>query len=133
AKKISEVFIYKCKEFFGQAEKAQANALLLLEHGFEEEAVHIFGYGESLIKEGIRQETKQFERILLPRIKAALAAGKNPNASKLIEMNEILKKAVNNEINLQQARDALQSAFGLSIPEAIEKIGHSIPSINDLL
>lgn len=131
--RIQSAFVDKCKVFFDDATIAHKNAMQLIEQGFAEEAYHIYGYGESLVKEGIRQEVKQFERIIAPRLQALGTAGKTADFTNIAIKNSILKNVQENVISLQMGREVLMSNFGQTIEQTIEEIGSFIPVINNML
>lgn len=138
-KRVADTFVHKCKEFMDQGEAIKKQAKDLWDKGFQDEAMHVFGYGEALVEEGIRQEVKQFERILAPRIEVAVFKGQGGKYTKLYEKIKVLsglgvpppKGSV--PLTLAEARATLKDAFGCSLEEVVKECGDAVMSVNQYL
>ena len=139
ANRIAETYLYKCKEWLGRGQKAHETAEQLLKYGYEEEALHVLGYGEALIEEGVRQNVKQFNRILVPRIEAAVAKGAKLDYTKLMAKIRILEGLGNPppkgvpSVTLEQARTILENKFGTTIENVVEECAQAIINVNNSL
>ncbi|MBQ9450382.1 MAG: hypothetical protein IJU34_03570 [Bacteroidales bacterium] len=139
ANRIAETYLYKCKEWLGRGQKAHETAEQLLKYGYEEEALHVLGYGEALIEEGVRQNVKQFNRILVPRIEAAVAKGAKLDYTKLMAKIRILEGLGNPppkgvpSVTLEQARSILENKFGTTIENVVEECAQAVIDVNNSL
>ena len=139
ADRIAETYLYKCKEWLGRGQQAHETAEQLLRYGYEEEALHVLGYGEALIEEGVRQNVKQFNRILVPRIEAAAKKGANLDFTQLMAKIRILEGLGNPpppgvpSVTLEQARAALDSRFGATIESVVEECAAAVKDVNAAL
>ena len=126
-------------KFIDQGEAIKKQAQQLWDAGFKDEAMRIFGYGDALVQEGVRQNIKQFKRILLPRFEAAVANGKNLNYGKLFEKIRVLegvgmqtgKETLS--ITLEEARLTLESQYGCTIEQVIKECSEAIIDVNAAL
>ena len=107
--------------------------------GLIDEAMHVRGYGEALIEEGIRQNVKQFKRILDPRITALNAKGVGKDYGVLYEKIRILE-AVGNPppkdvipITLEEARLVLKEQYGTTLEKVVEECAGAIKEVNEYL
>ena len=137
--RVSKAFVHKCKMWLERGRKVEEEAVQLMEHGLESEAVHVMGYGETLIKEGVRQDVKQFKRILVSRIEAASLNG-SPNKYKgLMAKISVLERTVTppppgtTQLSLEQARIVLEKQFGTTIERVIEECGDAVVAVNETL
>lgn len=89
--KVTKTMKFKSEHWFKLGEEARQVGNKLLAKGEGQAALYAFQQSEALIEEGVRQATKQFDRIILPRIENALSKGKNVDYERLIEKVEILK------------------------------------------
>ena len=139
ADRIAETYLYKCQEWLKRGQKAHETAEQLLKYGYEEEALHVLGYGEALIEEGVRQNVKQFNRILVPRIEAAVNQGAKLDYTKLMAKLRILEGLGNpppkgvKPVTLEQARAALESRFGTTIEKVVEECAQAVKDVNAAL
>ncbi len=137
--RIATVFAHKCQKFVAQGEAIKAQAKQLWDAGFKEEAMRVFGYGDALVQEGLRQNIKQFRRILLPRIEAALMNGKELPYRQLFEKIRVLEGVGLNadkqtlSITLEEARLTLQSQYGSSFEDVFNECARAIEEVNALL
>ena len=137
--RIAQTYIHKCKEWLKQGNKAHDTAEQLLKYGYEEEALHVLGYGEALIEEGVRQNVKQFNRILVPRIEAAVNSGFKVDYTKLMAKIRILEGLGNPppkgvaSITLEQARATLAEKFGTTIEAVVDECGQAVIEVNAAL
>ena len=139
AKRIADTYLYKCELWLKRGMKAHETAEQLLKHGYTDEALHVLGYGEALIEEGLRQNVKQFNRILTPRIEAALAKGAKLDFKSLMAKVRILEGLGNPppkgvpSISLEQARTILEDQFGTTIDKVVEECAHAVNDVNKYL
>ena len=137
--RIAQTYIHKCKEWLKQGNKAHDTAEQLLKYGYEEEALHVLGYGEALIEEGVRQNVKQFNRILVPRIEAAVSSGFKVDYTKLMAKIRVLEGLGNPppkgvaSITLEQARTTLAEKFGTTIEAVVDECGQAVIEVNAAL
>ena len=139
ANRIAETYLYKCQEWLKRGAKAHETAEQLLKHGYTDEALHVLGYGEALIEEGVRQNVKQFNRILVPRIEAAVAKGAKLDYKSLMAKVRILEGLGNPppkgvpSVSLEEARAILESRFGTSIEKVVEECADAVKDVNAAL
>ena len=137
--RVANTFEYKCKEWISQGKNCQNQAQQLYDMGMIEEAMHVRGYGDALIEEGIRQNVKQFKRILDPRITAINAKGLGKDYSVLYEKIRILESIGNPPpkdilpTTLEEARLVLQDQYGCTIEQVVEECAGVIKEINEYL
>ncbi|MCR5464138.1 MAG: hypothetical protein K6F06_06380 [Bacteroidales bacterium] len=137
--RVANTFKHKCKEFMGQGDSCRRQAESLYEAGLYDEAMRIQGYGEALVEEGIRQNVKQFKRILDPRIEVLAAKGVGKDYSLLYEKVRILESLGNPPpkdalpITLEEARVVLQDQYGTTLEQVVEECANVIEEINPLL
>ena len=138
-KRVAETYIYKCKEWMKQGDDAINQAKRLLEEGFKEEAMKVQGYGQALIEEGIRQNVKQFKRILTPRIEAALVKGLSKDYTKLMAKMRVLESIGVPPppgvipITLEEARVVLKVRFGTTLEQLVDECGQAVLDVNAAL
>ena len=105
-----------------------------------EEAKHVMGYGEELVKEGVRMNVKEFKRILDPRIQALNVKGVAPkDYSVLYEKIKVLEaigtpppKDVT-PLSLEQARTVLKNKYGTTIEDVVNECTNVIQEVNPYL
>ena len=137
--RVAKTFEYKCKEWIGQGKACQNQAEQLYNMGLVDEAMHVRGYGEALIEEGIRQNVKQFKRILDPRITALNAKGVAKDYSVLYEKIRILESIGNPPpkdilpTTLEEARLVLKEQYGCTLEQVVEECADAIKEINEYL
>lgn len=138
-KRVADTFVHKCKEFMDQGEAIKKQAMDLWDKGLQDEAMHVFGYGEALVEEGIRQEVKQFERILAPRIEVAVFKGQGGKYTQLYEKIKVLSglgvppPKGSLPLTLAEARATLQDAFGSTLEQVVKECGDAVLSVNQYL
>lgn len=138
-RRIAETYLHKCELWLSQGQKATEVAEQLLKQGYEDEALKVLGYGESLIKEGMRQNVKQFQRILIPRIEAAATKGVKLDYTKLMAKIRVLdsmgtpppKGAI--PISLEEARLVLQTQFQCSMEDVVKECAQAVMDVNAVL
>ena len=139
--RVAQTFEHKCMEFINAGKKLQNEAEQLFLEGFEYRAKSLIGYGEELIQEGIRQNVKQFKRILDPRIQALVAKGvKGKDFSALYQKIRILEglsvppsKEVLPLASVEEARLVLKDQFNTTLEEVIKECASIIKEVNDCL
>lgn len=134
--RVANTFKYKCEVFLKQGEHCRRQAEELFNAGLVDEAMRVQGYGEALIEEGLRQNVKQFNRILDPRIQAAIVKGSGKDYGQLYEKIRVLEGLGNPPpkdvlpCTLEEARLTLQSQYGCTIEDVINECANAIPEIN---
>ncbi len=139
--RVAQTFEHKCMEFINAGKQLQNEAEQLFLEGFEYRAKSLIGYGEELIQEGIRQNVKQFKRILDPRIQALVAKGvKGKDFSALYQKIRILEglsvppsKDVLPLASVEEARLVLKDQFNTTLEEVIKECASIIKEVNDCL
>ena len=137
--RVANTFKHKCKEFMGQGDNCRRQAESLYEAGLYEEAMKVQGYGEALVEEGIRQNVKQFKRILDPRIQALAAKNAGKDYSLLYEKIRILESLGNPPpkdalpITLEEARIVLSDQYGTTLEQVVDECANVIEEINPYL
>ena len=137
--RIAQTYVHKCQEWMQQGMKAHETAEQLLKYGYKEEALHVLGYGEALIEEGVRQNVKQFNRILMPRIEAAAAKGAKLDYTSLMAKIRILEGLGNpppagvKSVSLEEARTILATRFGATLDTVVEECAQAIKDVNKVL
>jgi hypothetical protein len=139
-KKVANTVKYKCEFWLNQGKSCRAQAEQLFNAGMVEEAKHVMGYGEELVKEGVRMNVKEFKRILDPRIHALNVKGVAPkDYSVLYEKIKILEAVGTppppdvKQLSLQQARNVLMSKYGTTLEEVVNECTNVIEEINPYL
>jgi hypothetical protein len=138
-KRIADTYLYKCELWLKRGLKAHETAEQLLKHGYTDEALHVLGYGEALIEEGLRQNVKQFNRILVPRIEAAVAKGAKLDYTSLMAKLRILEGLGNPppkgvpSVSLEQARTILEEKFGTTIEKVVKECSDAVMNVNAAL
>lgn len=138
-RRVANTYKHKCEVFLEQAELCRQQAEELYKAGLIDEAMRVRGYGEALIEEGLRQNVKQFNRILDPRIQAALVNGSGKNYGALYEKIRILEGLGNPPpkdvlpCTLEEARLTLQTQYGCTIEEVIDECSLAIVEVNGQL
>ena len=136
---VANAFEYKCKHWINQGKAAINNSEALKAYGLIDEAMSAAGYGQNLIKEGIRQNVKQFKNILLPRMQALKQAGVGKDYSKLLEKINVLERlgvpppAGKSALSLEEAAEVLSSQYGTTVEQVVEECASIIPEVNQLL
>ena len=137
--RIAKTYIHKCKEWMNQGKEAQKQAQMLFESGMKEDALRVLGYGDALIEEGVRQNVKQFKRILVPRIEAAVAKGAKLDYTQLMAKIRVLESIASPPpkgvipISLEEARIVLKNQFGTSLEAVVEECGQAVLDVNAVL
>ena len=138
--RVANTVKYKCEFWLKQGKSCREQAEQLFNAGMVEEAKHVMGYGEELVKEGVRMNVKEFKRILDPRIQALNVKGVAPkDYSVLYEKIRVLEaigtpppKDVT-PLSLEQARTVLRNKYGSSIEEVVNECTHVIEEVNPYL
>ena len=138
--KVANTVKYKCEFWLKQGKSCRAQAEQLYNAGMIEEAKHVMGYGEELVKEGVRMNVKEFKRILDPRIQALNVKGVAPkDYSVLYEKIKVLEaigtpppKDVT-PLSLEQARTVLRNKYGTSIEDVVNECTNVIQEVNPYL
>ena len=137
--RVAKTFKHKCDLWLDQGKACRQQAEQLRNAGFIDEALHIQGYGDALIEEGLRQQTKQFRRILEPRIQALATSGKAQDYSLLYEKIRVLESIGNPppegalSCTLEEARLTLQTQYGCTLEDVIDECANLIPEVNKYL
>ena len=138
--KVANTVKYKCEFWLKQGKSCRAQAEQLYNAGMIEEAKHVMGYGEELVKEGVRMNVKEFKRILDPRIQALNVKGVAPkDYSVLYEKIKVLEaigtpppKDVT-PLSLEQARTVLKNKYGTTIEDVVNECTNVIQEVNPYL
>lgn len=138
--KVADAYKYKCEMWFNRGKEAKEQAEKLMKMGFPEEAMKVMGYGEKLIEEGVRQNVKQFQRILDPRIQALATKGiKGKDYALLYEKVHVLESIgippPKNVLpaTLEEVRLTLQTQYNTTIEKVVEECAGMIKEVNALL
>ena len=137
--RIAKTYIHKCKEWMDQGKEAHKQAQMLFDSGMKEDALRVLGYGDALIEEGVRQNVKQFKRILVPRIEAAAAKGAKLDYTKLMAKIRVLDSIASPPpkgaipISLEEARLVLENQFGTTLEAVVEECGQAVLDVNKVL
>jgi len=138
--KVAKTVKYKCEFWLNQGKSCRAQAEQLFNAGLVDEAKHVMGYGEELVKEGVRMNVKEFKRILDPRIQALNVKGVAPkDYSVLYEKIKILESIGTpppkdvTQLSLEQARQVLQKQYGTTIEEVVNECTNVIQEVNPYL
>ena len=122
-----------------QGKEAHKQAQMLFDSGMKEDALRVLGYGDALIEEGVRQNVKQFKRILVPRIEAAAAKGAKLDYTSLMAKIRILEGLGNpppagvKSVSLEEARTILATRFGATLDTVVEECAQAIKDVNEVL
>lgn len=138
--RVANTVKYKCEFWLKQGKSCRDQAEQLFNAGMVEEAKHVMGYGEELVKEGVRMNVKEFKRILDPRIQALNVKGAAPkDYSVLYEKIKVLEaigtpppKDVT-PLSLEQARTVLRNKYGTTIEEVVNECTNVIGEVNPYL
>ena len=138
--KVAKTVKYKCEFWLNQGKSCRSQAEQLYNAGLIDEAKHVMGYGEELVKEGVRMNVKEFKRILDPRIQALNVKGAAPkDYSVLYEKIKVLE-AIGTPppknvppLSLEQARQVLQKQYGTTIEEVVNECTNVIQEVNPYL
>ena len=138
--RVAKTVKYKCDFWLNQGKSCRAQAEQLFNAGMVEEAKHVMGYGEELVKEGVRMNVKEFKRILDPRIQALNVKGVAPKDYSLLYEKIKVLEAVGTPppkdvtpLSLQQARNVLQNKYGTTIEEVVNECTNVIEEVNPYL
>ena len=138
--KVANTVKYKCEFWLKQGKSCREQAEQLFNAGMVEEAKHVMGYGEELVKEGVRMNVKEFKRILDPRIQALKVKGTSPkDYSVLYEKIKVLEAVGTpppkdvTQISLEQARTVLREKYGTTIEEVVNECTNVIHEVNPYL
>ena len=137
--RIARTYIHKCKEWMNQGKEAHKQAQMLFESGMKEDALRVLGYGDALIEEGVRQNVKQFKRILVPRIEAAAAKGAKLDYTQLTAKIRVLESIASPPpkgaipISLEEARLVLKNQFNTTLEAVVEECGQAVLDVNAVL
>lgn len=138
--RVAKTVKYKCDFWIKQGKSCKEQAEQLFNAGMIDEAKHVMGYGEELVKEGVRMNVKEFKRILDPRIQALTVKGTAPrDYSVLYEKIKILEAVGTpppkdvTPLSLQQARNVLMSKYGSTLEEVVNECTNVIEEVNPYL
>ena len=138
--KVATTVKYKCEMWLGQGKACRDQAEQLYNMGLVDEAMRVMGYGEELVKEGVRMNVKEFKRILDPRIQAAISRGTAVKDYKTLYAKiSILERVATpppkgtEQISLESARLTLQNQFGTTLEKVMEECVDAIKEINNCL
>ncbi len=139
--KVISAVKYKSRHFLEMAKLGVEVGEQAYKKGNLKLATEIFARSEGLVEEGIRQSTKQYQRIILPRMEARLVKGLPVN-QQLIEKMTILEKiglgtgsmakhsGGSTGITVERARVILQQRFNTTIEDVLDETGNYIAEIN---
>lgn len=138
--RVSKTVKYKCEFWMNQGRSCRDQAEQLFKSGLIDEAKHVMGYGEELVKEGVRMNVKEFKRILAPRIQALKVKGLPTHKYDILAAKINILDAVGTpppkgvtQISLQEARNALAKEFGNTLEEVVNECTNVIKEINESL
>lgn len=138
--RVAKTVKYKCDFWLNQGKSCREQAEQLFNAGLVDEAKHVMGYGEELVKEGVRMNVKEFKRILHPRIEALKVKGISPkNYDALYEKIKILDAvgtpppADVTPLSLEQARQVLQNQYHTTLEEVVNECTNVIQEVNPYL
>ena len=137
--RVAETYVHKSKEWFQRAADAEAQGRQLIDGGLAEEGMHVIGYSQSLVEEGVYQNVKQFNRIFVPRLEAAVQNGAKVDYTNLMAKMRILQGLGNpppagvEALTLEEARIVLKNSFGTTFEQVVEEGAEAIREINALL
>ena len=135
----AETYVHKSQEWFKRAADAEAQGRQLIEGGLTEEGMHVIGYSQSLVEEGVYQNVKQFNRIFVPRMEAAVQNGAKIDYTSLMAKMRILQGLGNpppagvQALTLEEARIVLKNSFGTTFEQVVEEGAEAIRQVNALL
>ena len=129
---------YKSAHFMEQAELGYKVAQEALKNGDRELAKYALSGAEALTEEGIRQSTKQFNRITVPRLEVLAIKGKQPNMAALMEKMQLLQKCGlgargSTGITVAELRTILRTEYNTSIQAVIEEAGEAVRRLDGLM
>lgn len=139
--KVATTFVYKCKEWIEAGEKIQRRAEQLRAMGYVDEAMSVMGYAEAQIGEGLRQNVKEFRRLLDPRIQVAIKNGADPKKfevlyQKINILDGVSAAPAKGSLRLnsvEEARLVLNDQYGTTFLGVIEDCADFIKEVNNSL
>ena len=138
--RVARTVKHKCEFWLGQGKSCTAQAEQLFKAGMIEEAKHVMGYGEELVKEGVRMNVKEFKRILDPRIQALTVKGTAPKDYRVLYEKIKILEAIGTPppkdvtpLSLQQARNVLYNKYGATIEDVVNECTNVIEEVNPYL
>ena len=137
--KVATTFVHKCKEWLEAGEKIQRRAERLRAMGYVDEAMSVMGYAEAQIGEGLRQNVKEFRRLLDPRIHVAIKNGADPKKfevlyQKINILDGVSAAPAKGSLRLnsvEEARLVLQDQFGTTFQGVMQDCADLIIEINN--
>lgn len=138
--RVAKTVKYKCDFWLKQGKSCRDQAEQLFNAGLVDEAKHVMGYGEELVKEGVRMNVKEFKRILHPRIEALKVKGTLPKDYGVLYEKIKVLEAIGTPppqgvtpLSLEKARQVLKSQYGTTIEEVVNECTNVIPELNPYL
>ena len=137
--RVSKTFEHKCKYWLDQGKAAKEQAEALRNYGLVDEAMSVAGYGDNLIKEGVRQNVKQFKNILLPRMQVLKKMGVGKDYGKLLEKINVLEGLGTpcppgaTPLSLEEARHVLEYQYGTTLEKVVAECAGVVTEVNSYL
>ena len=138
--KVANTVKYKCEFWTKQGKACREQAEQLFNAGLVDEAKHVMGYGEELVKEGVRMNVKEFKRILQPRLEALRVKGITARKYEILREKIRILDAVGTPppkdvtpLSLEQARLVLQNKYNTTLEAVVEECTNAIQDINPYL
>lgn len=136
--KVASTVTYKSEHWFEQAEQGYGVAREAAKQGDRELARYALSNAEAMMEEGVRQSTKQFDRIVIPRVEFLDIRSKAPDLKELMEKMEVLKKIGlgthgSTGITIAEARVILKRAYNTTIEEIVKEAEEAVIMTNSLL
>ena len=137
-KKVASTVTYKSEHWLKLAEESRKAAQKAMASGNDEVARFALSVAEAMTEEGLRQSTKQFDRIIIPRLELLATRGKVPDLRPLMEKMELLKKIGLGThgptgITVAEARVVVQKAYGSSFGSIISEVEQAVYLTDSLL
>ena len=138
--KVANTVKYKCEFWTKQGKACREQAEQLFNAGLVDEAKHVMGYGEELVKEGVRMNVKEFKRILQPRLEALRVKGITARKYEILREKIRILDAVGTPppkdvtpLSLEQARLVLQNKYNTTLEAVVDECTNAIQDINPYL
>jgi len=136
--KVASTVTYKSEHWLKLAEESRKSAQKAMANGNDEVAGFALSVAEAMTEEGLRQSTKQFDRIIIPRLELLAARGKAPNMRALMEKMEMLKKIGLGThgptgITVAEGRAVLGKAYSSTFESVIAEVEQAVYLTDSLL
>ena len=137
-RKVASTVTYKSEHWFKLADTSYDAAREAAASGKMELARYALAIAEASTEEGLRQSTKQFNRIIVPRLELLATRGNAPDMRALMEKMELLKKIGLGThgptgITVSEAKAVLEKAYGTTFGAIITEAEQAVYLTNSLL